>query len=133
MESEALAPESESAQLALKEELIAETLGDVVKLRREVAALETVLAQAIDRHAEIGQNMINQQREQFAAMAASEVEKIKAQHTVDSEKALAGAHRSLTRAAELLESRPAQTILWPVIGSGSLGFVVGCVVIILVR
>lgn len=128
--------ESDSAKSALKDELISETLGDVVKLRRQITSLEPLMAQAIERHAEIGQEMIKQQQAQFAAMAAGEIQKINASFTAEADKALSGASISLMAAAESLSSRESDrsAVVTSLIASG-IGAVVGvaaCVLLLVI-
>ena len=125
---EAVPVESESAQLAMKDALITETLGDVVKLRRQVQELDPLLRSAIEQHAEIGQQMISRQREQFAAMAASEIERINAEYSIKADDALAGAACGLRTATETIKASSASTtaiVLWTAGIASFVGALVG--------
>ena len=123
--------ESESLQLAMKDALITETLGELVKLRRQVDELGPVLTETINKHAEIGTVMLDQQREHFAAMAAAEIQKLNASYSAEADKALSSAARSLTKAAESLDSSKADvngitTVIWSAAIGGFAGLLVFC-------
>ena len=119
--------DSESAQSALRDAMIAEALGDIQKLRAEIAEIRPQLAEAMESHVAIGREMIDQQKKHFGNMAASEIERINAEHTAKADVALAGAARSLKTTSEKvnkIQSATMNAVIW----SASIGALIAAVI-----